>query len=113
MWLRTHPARRRCAMSHFGRTSRLLLAVAGLCAFGTVGLVTASGSVGAVGTLTVTPNSGLTNGETVTVSATGLADSAFGALVECSTVPNQPTISVGGRSDPVSCTNTSASVATT
>ena len=59
-------------------------------------------------TPTITPDTGLTNGESVTVTASGLTPASIGNLVECnSDAKEQPTVHDGGvvNSDiPVSCT---------
>lgn len=55
--------------------------------------------------VTVNPNSGLNNGDTVSVTGTGYDHSAAGAIIQCNDDPNQPTIAVFGNPVPVSCTN--------
>ncbi len=59
-------------------------------------------------TITVTPDAGLTNGQTVDVSATGLPDKGVGEIVECSSASHQPTVLVHGVPTPVSCTSPAA-----
>ncbi|MDA8185812.1 MAG: hypothetical protein M0035_15535 [Actinomycetota bacterium] len=44
--------------------------------------------------LTVTPDTGLAGGDTVSVTGSGLAPHVYGAIVECNAAPNEPTISV-------------------
>ena len=56
-------------------------------------------------TMTVTPSSGLANGQTVSVSGAGFDAGSTGAVLECNNDPGQPTITVLGNSIPVSCTN--------
>ena len=56
-------------------------------------------------TITVTPSSGLANGQTVSVSGAGFDAGSTGAVLECNNDPDQPTITVLGNSIPVSCTN--------
>lgn len=71
------------------------------------------GVVEAAGSLVVKPNTDLTNRQVVSVSATGLAHNATGAIVECNNDPNQPTIKVAGNPVPVSCTNPLSSLINT
>jgi hypothetical protein len=56
-------------------------------------------------TVTVTSSTGLTDGQGVTVSGSGYGANAFGAVVQCSSAPGQPTVTVQGNAVPVSCTN--------
>ena len=66
-----------------------------------------SGSAFAAATITVTPSTGLVNGQKVTVTANGLKSSSVGSIEECSDVPTptpQPTVSIYGNATPVSCT---------
>ncbi|MBV8161057.1 MAG: IPT/TIG domain-containing protein, partial [Acidimicrobiia bacterium] len=59
---------------------------------------------GAAPSVTVTPSSGLTNGQTVTVSGSGFSGS-IGAVTECNTATGEPTVLVAGQQIPVSCSN--------
>jgi len=52
----------------------------------------------------VTPSSGLTDGQTVTVSGTGFAGS-IGGITQCNTTTGQPTVTVAGQQIPVGCSN--------
>jgi hypothetical protein len=63
------------------------------------------GEAGAAGTLQVSPNTGLTNGEMVIVSGSGFTASSVGAITECNNDPSQPTITDAGMQVPVSCSN--------
>ncbi len=55
--------------------------------------------------LVATPSTGLNGGSLVTVTGSGFDANSFGGLSECSAVSAQPSVSVGGRALPVSCTN--------
>jgi hypothetical protein len=59
-------------------------------------------------TVTVAPGTCLLNGSEVSISGTGLipggADNTLGAVLECNSDPNQPTVSELGSALPVSCT---------
>jgi len=44
--------------------------------------------------LTVTPDTGLTNGASVNVTASGFADTSIGNILECNSDPNQPTVAL-------------------
>jgi hypothetical protein len=52
-----------------------------------------------------TPVTGLTDGATVSVTATGFGSNGLGAITQCNDAPNQPTIGVAGKQVPVSCTD--------
>jgi len=67
-------------------------------------IIAATMAASAAPQITVTPNTGLTDGATVSVSASGFTDGA-GAVTECSSAMPQPTIQVAGNDVPVSCTN--------
>lgn len=54
-------------------------------------------------TLTVTPSSGLLNGQLLSVSAAGFPPQVEVGLAECSNVPGQPTMNVEGITLGVSC----------
>jgi len=56
-------------------------------------------------TITVTPDTNLTNGQQVTVTGHGFAASSAGGMAECNGTPNQPTQQVYGNAVPVGCTN--------
>ena len=93
-------------MRRFGRDTRLALAAAALLVSGMVGVLAFAGPASAAAALTVTPNTGLSNGSVVSVSGTGFADSATGAMLECNNDPSQPTVLVAGiEQAPVGCTN--------
>ena len=83
---------------------------AALLAAGAVSLsswVVAAWASGATVSLTVTPDTGLTNGQSVTLSASGMADSSPGNVLECNGAPDQPTVALGGE------VNTSISIGCT
>ncbi len=82
-----------------------ILLMSGSVILGTA--ISASAAAGKTVTPTITPNTGLTNGETVTMTASGLTPGSIGNIIECNSDPNQPTVHDGGvvNSDiPVSCT---------
>ena len=60
------------------------------------GTVSASAASGATVTPTITPDTGLMNGEPVTMTGSGFADTSPGNVLECNTDPNQPTVMDGG-----------------
>lgn len=72
-----------------------------------------SGSAAAAASLTVSPSTGLTNDQTVTVTGSGLANGTIGGIVECSSDASQPTIQVEGSPVSVSCTNPLSNLAKT
>jgi|SRR5579884_3535315 len=76
------------------------LALAGFISF-----IIPSSMAFAAGSITVSPNSGLVNGQTITVAGSGLAKNSTGTIVECNNDPNQPNVTVAGNPVPVSCTN--------
>jgi hypothetical protein len=82
----------------------LLGAITTVTAFagGVLGL---AGPAAAAAALTATPNTNLTNGQVVSVSGSGFSANGIGAIVECNSDPNQPTISVAGNPVPVGCSN--------
>ncbi len=61
--------------------------------------------VWAAGSITISPSTGLTNGQKVTVSGTGMHTSTIGSIVECNNDPSQPTVVTEGNAVPVSCSN--------
>jgi len=85
---------------HGGPASRLLalgaatLLVTGLAILGSA--VSAGAATGVTVTPTITPNSGLTNGESVTLTASGLTKSSIGNILECNDDAKQPNVMVGG-----------------
>ncbi len=76
----------------------------------------ATAATGATVTPTITPNSGLTNGESVTLTASGLAKTSIGNILECNSDAKQPNVQVGGvvnSAIPVSCNAPSLSALVT
>jgi len=68
--------------------------------------VSFTGVAMAQGTITVTPNTNLVNGQKVTVSASGLKPNSEGAIVECNGLDAQPEVQIiPGDSAPVSCSS--------
>ena len=70
-----------------------------------VGTFSISGIANAAASITVTPSTGLTNGQKVTVTAAGLVHNSEGSIEECNSDPNQPTVELVGNATPVSCTS--------
>ena len=67
----------------------------------------------AAGSITVTPSTGLTAGQSVAVAGTGFTPKSPGNVVECNSDANQPTVFVGGLVNTkinVSCTAPSFSL---
>jgi hypothetical protein len=98
-----HTAQGDFIMRRISRPARLSLASAVLLASGLFGLLAIAGPASATTTLSVSPSTNLSDGSVVSVSGTGFADSSTGAILECNTDPNQPTISIAGMNAPVSC----------
>ena len=67
--------------------------VAGLTIVGTQ--ISAS-AAGVTGTITVTPSTGLSNGQSVTITGSGFTASSIGNILECNTDPKQPNVMDGG-----------------
>jgi hypothetical protein len=97
-----------------GRRSRpAIVAAALLTALGTATLLVGlTGLASAAATVTVTPSTGLTNNQTVTVTGSGFAAKSTGDILQCNGDPNQPTVllpSPISTAIPVSCTPPSVS----
>jgi trimeric autotransporter adhesin len=100
-------------MQHrLGIGKRAPLAVAVLLVSGMGAVLAFSSPAAAADTLVVSPSTGLTNGQTVTVAASGYPADATGAILECNTAPGQPTIALGAGVN-VGCTNPLTALATT
>jgi len=68
-----------------------------LAGFGLVGsAISASAATGVTVTPTITPDTGLTNGQSVTLAASGLTKNSIGNILECNDDPSQPTVMDGG-----------------
>src|SRR4051812_9513241 len=85
-----------------GRRGLLGVAVAAVLA--TVVLVVGQLGASAAPSLTVTPSTGLTDGQSVSVTGSGFAGS-IGGITECNTAAGQPTVAVAGQQIPVGCSN--------
>jgi hypothetical protein len=88
----------RGAMQH-----RLALVGAAALTLSAVVFVTAPLAGAAAPAITVSPTTGLLDGQLLTVTATGYAPDAEGGPVECSDAPGQPTVAEAGFAIPVSC----------
>jgi hypothetical protein len=53
----------------------------------------------AAASLTVTPSTGLTSGQTVNVTGSGFTDNSIGEVLECNTDAKQPTVALGSPLD--------------
>src|SRR3954465_15569477 len=62
-------------------------------------------SADATGTVDVTPVTELTDGASVTVTASGFGANGLGAITQCNDAAGQPTIAVAGMQVPVSCSD--------
>ncbi len=67
----------------------------------------------AAGTITLSQSTGLNNGQTISISGSGLAKNSTGTLVECNNDPSQPNVSIAGNEVPVSCTDPLKKLVTT
>ena len=92
---------------------RIVVATAALLVLSGAGVLTLAAEAGASGTLAVAPSTGLTDGQSVTVSGSGFTASSTGAVIECSNASPQPTVTVLGNAVPVSCTNPLSGLKTT
>ena len=77
---------------------RVVVGIAALLMVSGAGALLFAAQASAAGTLTVTPNTGLTNGTALSITGTGFAGSSTGALMECSNAPGQPTVTVAWAS---------------
>lgn len=55
--------------------------------------------------LIVQPDSNLTDGQNVQVTASGMKPNAYGSVLECNLTNGEPTVQVEGNAVPVGCTN--------
>jgi hypothetical protein len=58
--------------------------------------VSAIAAAGVTAPITVTPSTGLTNGESVTITGSGFTASSIGNILECNSDANQPQVKDGG-----------------
>src|SRR5579864_4165473 len=86
---------------------KLQMLAAALVVGGLVMVVEALPASAAVGTLTLSPSSGVATGTVLTVTRSGFTKSSIGNLLQCNSDPNQPTVALPG---PI---NTSVSVGCT
>ena len=87
-----------------GRSGRASLAIAALLASGMGGVLVFASPAAAAAVLQVTATTNLTNGQTLTITASGYPANATGAVLECNSDPNQPTVTLGGAI-PVGCSS--------
>jgi len=92
---------------------RSTVLAAGVAAVGVVVTLATIPAAFAAPSLTVTPDSGLTNGQSVTVSGSGFHASSPGGILECNAAPGEPTVAVAGSQVPVGCTNPLSKLVTT
>ncbi len=91
-----------------------VLVLAGFALVGSA--ISSSAATGATATPTITPDTGLTAGESVTFTASGLSKSSIGNILECNSDAKQPNVQVGGvvnSAIPVSCNAPSLSALVT
>jgi hypothetical protein len=93
----------RTRSKRLGSIGKVVVTLNALAIGGVLGLAILPAS--ASGTLSVSPHTNLNDGDSVTVSGSGFATGSTGAIIECSNVTPQPTVSVLGNDVPVSCTN--------
>ena len=62
---------------------------------GGIGLVAGATAAWAAPTLSASPSTGLTNGQTITLSGSGFTAGSAGNLLECNNAPNEPTVALG------------------
>lgn len=79
-------------------------AVLGIATAAVVASLVPTTASSAATAITVSKTSGLTNGETVQVSASGFATGP-GSIIQCNTTPGQPEYDVAGTKVPVGCTD--------
>jgi len=63
-------------------------------------------AAGKTGTITVTPDTGLTNNQKVTIAGSGFSAGSIGNIVYCNNAPNEPTVALGApvnASLPIGC----------
>lgn len=88
----------------FGAIAKVIITINALAvAGGGVGFTVLP--AGAAVSISVNPNTNLTDGQTVNVSGSGFTPSTQGSIIECNDAKPQPTVSVFGNQVPVSCTN--------
>ncbi len=100
-------------MRRVKRANRLSIAVAFVLFSALAAGLLLSRPASAAATLAVGPSTGLTAGESVTVTGAGFDESSTGGVLECNNDASQPTVSVLGNDIPVSCTNPLSNVAST
>ncbi len=81
-------------LSRVGVVAGTVLAITGLTIV--AGTASASAATGLTGTITITPDTGLTNGQTVTITGSGFSATSIGNILECNSDSGQPNVHVGG-----------------
>ncbi len=107
---RTRTGGSRRARSKLFAVGATALIVAGLTMVASSGTAFATGNPNVP--MTVTPDTGLSNGQTVTIAGSGYTDSSIGNVLECNSDASQPTVAVGAPVNStisVSCTAASYS----
>jgi hypothetical protein len=82
---------------------RLVMAGAAALTLSAVAFVTVPLASAAAPAITVSPTTGLLDGQLLTVTASGYAPNTEGGPVECNDAPGQPTVEEAGFAIPVSC----------
>lgn len=72
---------------------RIRLGAAGALVAG-IGLVGWATAAWATATLTATPSTGITNGQTITLTGSGWTPGSIGNILECNNAPNEPTVAL-------------------
>src|ERR1700722_11036911 len=81
----------------------------GAAACALVSLFCLAGVASAAATVSVTPNTDLTGGQSVSVGASGYPpDTSLMALLECNVTPGEPTVAFEGNQVPIGCTSPTA-----
>jgi hypothetical protein len=88
------PHRRRRVSTRLLAVCSAALVVSGLVTLGSA--VSASAAAGVTAPITVTPSTGLTNGESVTITGSGFTASSIGNILECNSDASQPQVMDGG-----------------
>jgi hypothetical protein len=107
---RTRTGESRRARSRLFGLGAAALIIAGLATVATTGSAFATGNANVP--MTVSPDTGLSNGQSVTISGTGYTNSSIGNVLECNSDAKQPTVAVGAPVNStisVSCTAASYS----
>jgi hypothetical protein len=87
-----HVRGRRRKASKLLAIGAVALMITGITIIGTTSAFAANSNI----PITITPNTGLTNGSAVTITGSGFAATSIGNVLECNSDSSQPTVMVGG-----------------